>query len=308
LDPNALVFSSAFFIKGEKAFEYNSFMVYPIQSLEPVDYLVIGHLTIDITHQGPQLGGTVAYAGLTARALGLRVGIVTSWGTELPLEALNQIPVISYPSDASTTFENIETAQGRLQYVHNVASNLDLNLIPEPWRKSPIVHLAPVAQEVEPNLVRGFPSAMIGVTPQGWLRAWNADGSVYSTEWPEASFVLQKANATVISFEDIAMDEGRLEEIAASCHILAVTEGEKGCRVYWNGDVRRFHAVQFEVFDPTGAGDIFAAAFFVRLFDTHDPWEAGRFATQLASISITRPGLSGIPTQEEIRECSVEVL
>lgn len=282
-------------------------MNYPLQSLEPVDYLVIGHLTIDLTHQGPRLGGTVAYAGLTAQALGMRVGIVTSWGTELPLGVLSQIPVISYPSESSTIFENIETPQGRFQFVRNLASNLDLNLIPEPWRKAHIVHLAPVAQEVEPNLVRGFPSALIGVTPQGWLRAWNIDGSVYPTEWPEASFVLQKASATVISLEDIAADEERLEEIAASCHILAVTEAERGSRVYWNGDVRRFHATQLQTLDPTGAGDIYAAAFFVRLFDTHDPWEAGRFATELASISITRVGLAGIPTQEEIQDCSVEV-
>ena len=54
-------------------------------------------------------------------------------------------------------------------------------------------------------------------------------------------------------------------------------------------------------------GDIFAAAFFVRLYTTRDPWEAARFATQLSAISITRPGFSGIPTPQEIEECMVEV-
>ena len=42
--------------------------------LEPVDYLVIGHLSCDITPEGPRLGGTAAYAALTSHALGLRVG------------------------------------------------------------------------------------------------------------------------------------------------------------------------------------------------------------------------------------------
>ena len=46
--------------------------------LEPVDYLVIGHVAHDLTPQGPRLGGTVAYSALTAQALGLRVGIVTA--------------------------------------------------------------------------------------------------------------------------------------------------------------------------------------------------------------------------------------
>ena len=48
--------------------------------LEPVDYLVIGHVTEDLTPTGPRLGGTAAFAALTARAFGLRTGIVTSVG------------------------------------------------------------------------------------------------------------------------------------------------------------------------------------------------------------------------------------
>jgi sugar/nucleoside kinase (ribokinase family) len=52
---------------------------------------------------------------------------------------------------------------------------------------------------------------------------------------------------------------------------------------------------------------VFAAAFFSRLFTTRDPWEAARFATQLGAISVTRPGLTGIPTAEEIEACMVEV-
>jgi sugar/nucleoside kinase (ribokinase family) len=60
--------------------------------------------------------------------------------------------------------------------------------------------------------------------------------------------------------------------------------------------------------DSTGAGDIFSAAFFVRLHSTRDPWEAARFATNLAAYSVTRPGLNGIPTQKEIENCRMEVL
>ena len=33
-----------------------------LNALEPVDYLVIGHLTRDLTAEGPRLGGTAAYA------------------------------------------------------------------------------------------------------------------------------------------------------------------------------------------------------------------------------------------------------
>lgn len=279
-----------------------------ISLLEPVDYLVIGHLTVDLTAEGPRLGGTVTYAALMAQALGLRVGIVTSWGAELPLDPLNHIPVASFPTERSTTFENLYTLGGRVQYLRHTAPSLDYYHVPEPWRQASIVHLGPVAQEVEPGLVRNFPSALIGVTPQGWLRSWGKDSRVFMSEWPEASFVLSRAGAAVLSVEDLDNDENRIDELAALCRVLAVTEGEQGARLYWNGDVRRFRAPSVQAVDETGAGDIFAACFFTRLYTTRDPWEAARFATQLSAISVTRPGLEGIPTPEEIEACTVEVL
>lgn len=280
-----------------------------LSPLEAVDYLVIGHITIDLTPQGSMLGGTAVYSALTAHALGLRVGIVTAWGAELPLGPLRHIPIISYPADSSTVFENRDIGQTRNQLIHHVAPSLDYYLIPDPWRQAAIVHLAPVAQEVEPNLVRYFPTSLIGLTPQGWLRTWDENKRVHVSEWPESTFILQSAGAAVISKEDVNADETRIEEMAISSRILAVTEGAEGTRLYWNGDVRRFRTPTIsEVVDTTGAGDIFAAAFFIRLYSTRDPWEAARFATQLATISVTRSGLDSIPTYDEIQESMVEVL
>lgn len=278
-----------------------------ITPLEPVDYLVIGHIAVDLTPQGPRIGGTAAYAALTAQALGLRVGIVTSWASEVTAERLREIPTINLPSENSTTFENIYTEQGRQQYLHHVAHNIHLNAIPDPWHSAPIVHLAPIAQEVDPSLVRNFPSALIGITPQGWLRSWGSTKRVTPTEWPEASFVLQRAGAAVLSAEDLAGDESRIDEFAAASRVLAVTESANGTRLYWHGDVRRFRPPEVDEVDASGAGDIFAAAFFVRLYTTRDPWEAARFATLLSAYSVTRTGLDGIPTQEEIQEGMVEV-
>jgi len=273
----------------------------------PVDYLVVGHLTVDLTPNGPQMGGTAAFAALTARALGMRAGIVTSFASDHLLSPLAGIQIANYADEKSTTFENIYTSKGRLQTLHHLAPALDLYHIPEAWRSPSILHLAPVAQEVEPGLARSFSSAMIGITPQGWLRSWNDEGHVSPTEWPEASFVLSKAGATVISYEDVGEDEARIEEFASYSPVLAVTEGANGARVYWNGDVRRFRAPQVDSVDTTGAGDIFATAFFYRLFTTRDPWEATRFAVRLASLSVTRHGLEGIPTAEEVMETMMEV-
>lgn len=276
--------------------------------LAPVDYLVIGHITKDITPEGPQPGGTAAYAALTARALGYKVGIVTSWASEFPLGALSDIPLINYRADQTTTFENISTPQGRIQKIHGLAEKLDLFLIPETWRKPQIVHFGPVAQEIEPGMVRYFNNSLVGVSPQGWLRAWDENGQIHSSEWPEASFVLGNADVAILSLEDVGNDETRIEEMASYCPVMVVTESMEGARVYWHGDVRRFRPPNTPLKDDTGAGDIFSAAFFVRFFHTRNPWESARFATQLASHSITRIGMEGIPTLQEIEECMVEVL
>ena len=74
------------------------------------------------------------------------------------------------------------------------------------------------------------------------------------------------------------------------------------------GDSRRFLPPAVTEVDPTGAGDIFATAFFTRLLNTRDPWEAARFANRIAAISVTRPGMAGVPSPDEVRACLVEVL
>ncbi len=276
--------------------------------LQPVDYLAIGHVAVDVMPAGNQLGGSAAYAALTARALGLRVGIVSSFGSDAPLQALDGMQVVTIPSEFSTTFENVKTEHGRKQTLHHQASIINYEHIPPVWRNTSIVHLAPIAQEVDAKLANQFPSSQIGVTPQGWMRAWDENGKVQACAWENSEQVLGPVGSVVMSVEDINRDLELAESMAHQTSILCLTEGELGSVLHWNGDRRRFRAPVVEEVDATGAGDIFAAAFFVRLFYTRDPWEAARFATNLASHSVTRIGLRGIPTKREIESCLMEVL
>jgi sugar/nucleoside kinase (ribokinase family) len=276
--------------------------------MEPIDYLVIGHLTQDLTPTGPRTGGTASFSSLTARAMGLRVGIITACNQNLDRHALQGIQVVVLPSEVNTTFENVYTDSGRIQFCYKQAPILDVSAIPEAWRETPIVHLGPIAQEIAPAVSRAFPNSLLGLTPQGWLRSWDEKGRVAPCEWPEARYVMGNAEAAVISIEDVQGDEARIEEMASAIKILVVTEAANGARVFWNGDVRHFQPPKMVEVDATGAGDIFASAYFIRLQATHDPWEAARFATKLASFSVTRTGLESIPTASEIQSCYVEVL
>ena len=282
-------------------------MLNPV-SFEPVDYLVIGHVAHDLTREGPRLGGTAAYSALTARALGLRVGVVTAAGRETLLEALNGIQVLSSVSPQSTTFENIYTENGRVQYLRAQATRLDFDSVPQVWRTASIIHVGPIANEIDTVLPKELSPTLFGITPQGWMRQRADDGLVSRVEWQNAEPVLQKAGAVVMSREDVNGDDELIEHMAHQTHILVVTESSDGCVLYWNGDRRRFRAPEVHEVDATGAGDVFAATFFFRLYKTRDPWESARFATLIASRSVTRIGLAGIPTPQEIEECLMEVL
>lgn len=275
--------------------------------LEPIDYLLIGHISQNLTPTGTCIGGTVSYASLTAKALGAQVGIVTSWGEETGKELLEDIPIVNQASEHSTTFENLYAPEGRLQTLHRLAEPLDFYHIPELWRKTPVIHLAPVAGEINSNIVRFFPEAQIYLTPQGWLRQWDSQGRIEWREWPEARHILQQSSAVVISEEDVLFDPAVIDMMAQAAPILVVTQGENGATLYTQGSETHFPAPDVELVDATGAGDIFAAAFFLRLSTERDPIAAVRFANLVAADSVTRQGLSGAPTEETLYNLIKEV-
>ena len=146
-----------------------------IVPLSPVDYLVIGHLSCDLTPEGPRLGGTATYSALTGRALGLRVGVVTAWGGEVPLDILNGIQVRSSRRRSIAPPSKICIHHGgRHQIIHHIAPDIWYENIPQIWRGAPIVHIGPIAGEGKSLADGGFPSSMLGLTPQGWLRTWDS--------------------------------------------------------------------------------------------------------------------------------------
>jgi hypothetical protein len=266
-----------------------------------VDYLAVGHVTRDLKDGGFTLGGTVAYSGLTAVALGRVVGIVTSCDESTDLSPLEKIQIFRMPSDVSTTFENLYEDGIRKQTLHGVALELGPAAIPLEWRSTKLVHLGPIANEVDPQLIHHFDTSFIGITPQGWMRRWDSSGNVYLAGWEVLTNVLPIADAAVISIEDLQGDENTVAELAQHCRIFAVTRGSEGATIFLNGEPTSITAPVVNEMDPTGSGDIFAAAFFIRLQETGDPFEAGQFAISLASKSISGSGLEGVPSPSDIR-------
>jgi hypothetical protein len=272
-----------------------------------VHYLLVGHVAKDLTPDGHVLGGTVSFAALTARALGYTPGVVTAASTDLDLSPLGDIPVSRAASPHSTTFENIYTPAGRLQFLRAQAAPLTAHSVPLTWLRAPIVHLAPLAQEIDPALAAELNSGFLGLTPQGWLREWDVDGRVsHNLAWPAAEETLSQAHATVLSIADVGGHWAVAERWAKASRVLVVTEGADGCTVFVRGQgARQFRPPVVEEVDPTGAGDVFAAAFFINLYETEDAWASARFANHIAAHSVTRRALASVPTVDEVGYCRV---
>ncbi len=266
-------------------------------------YLTIGHICQDLLPGGWMFGGAATYSARMAHALDCQVQVLTSLRADVDVRpALADIEVVRIPSDHTTTFENVYTSAGRHQTLHAVAEHLSPDRFPANLAAD-VVHLAPIAQEVDLAWLDCFPGALIGVTPQGWLRQWDAQGRITPTAWAGAATVLPRADAVIISIEDVAHDETLVQQWAAQARMLIVTRGAHGCTIHLPDSVTAVPTHSVEIVDATGAGDIFAASFLVRLCQTNDPVAAARFAACLASQSITRRGLDSIPTPAEIDQC-----
>lgn len=270
----------------------------------PIDYLLIGHMTADLIPGGRILGGTVSYAAHTAASFGLGVGVVTSAATDEPLvaELPDAAQVKLVPAKQTSTFENLYTPEGRVQYLRGRAGMLDLASVPEVWRSAPIVHIAPLTDEIDYALVHQFSSSTVLLTVQGWLRRWDADGRVHFKRWCDPD-VLRGVDILVCSEEDIAPAPDLEAEYAALVPHVFITRGERGGTYYQNNVPSTYDTPQVMQFDPTGAGDIFAASLLAAAHRLKlDLRKAVTVAARLGALSVTRRGLLGVPSTEEVEE------
>lgn len=260
---------------------------------QKIDYLIVGHVCRDLTPAGPVPGGTAMYSARVAQALGARTAVLTSVGPGFELEpVLPDIAVECVPAAQTTTFENVYTPAGRQQTVHAVAKTMTAGDVPAAWQRASIVHLGPIVHEIDEGMVRLFSNSLVGVTPQGWFRRWGEDGRVSVGDWPGVAEVLPLAAAVIVSPEDLPY-AGLLDEIRELAPVVVLTQQAGGCKVFHRDEMRDVPAPAVEEINPTGAGDVFAAAFFVRLYQTKgNPWAAAEFANRMAAHSVSYDSLA----------------
>ncbi len=274
--------------------------------LTPIEYLAIGHVTEDVWPAGNTPGGTVMYAARAARSFVEEVTVLTAAGEQFDWPSVfPEIEVLRIPTPTTTQFENRYAGGRRTQVTRPVSRRLMADDLTPALRRAEIAHLAPVCNEVDPRIVDVMESeSFVGVTPQGWLRRWDAQGHVVAGPWDDAVRVLSRADAVVCSIDDIGGDWALAETWAAQTRLLVVTIGERGCQAYLHGHRQHVAAPQVQEVEPTGAGDIFAATLFVSLRQGQTALAACAYACCIAAQSVTRPNLQGLPTPADIARCS----
>jgi len=268
--------------------------------------LVVGHVTQDLVDGQFVLGGTATYSAVTAARLGLKVRVLTAAGvTAQPaLEELARDAEVSVVESAETTvFKNTYSDDRRVQYLLSAGSDLTPSALPGGWKRSDIAHLGPVANEVDQSFVGAFARrTSLGITPQGWLRSWDSDGRVRPEPWMPDPEWLRRAGAIVLSQEDVGERLDLIDYYARYCPVTVVTRGYRGCTLYSGGEVHHLGTRPAREVDPTGAGDVFAAAFFIRLHETGDAVEAARFANVAGSMAVEGPGTTTIPARRQVAD------
>jgi sugar/nucleoside kinase (ribokinase family) len=270
--------------------------------MDPPDFVVVGHLTLDETATGLRPGGSVLYAGLAAHRQGVRVGLLTSHGPDFPRDILPPgIEVVAVPSPATTRFAiEYPPGGGRTLSLRARASGLAAPHLPPRFAEAGLVYLAPVADEVDPDLVSAFPNAAIGVGAQGWCRRWDRAGTVTMRAWPDPGPVLARSQALFFSSEDVAGWESRALPLYDQVPLGALTLAARGAILFVNGERQPVDPIPAVEVDPTGAGDVFAATFLIRYNASGDPWEAATVAAVAGALTVEGPGTASIPSAAEL--------
>jgi 1D-myo-inositol 3-kinase len=267
-----------------------------------VDYVTVGHVTVDVMSDGSRrAGGSAFYSALQAARLGCRATIITR-GVRAEIERLlapfaGELELEVIDAECTTTLRThgagVQREQQLLAWAGPIAST-------DVLVDAAIVHFAPVARET-PDELTGR-ARFVGVTPQGLVRSWPPDGGPIVACPLDRSLLPRCCDAFVFSTSErescaslLAPADGESRERSLGA-LVAVTAGAAPTELHLpDGSVVRVAVPAVEqTRDDLGAGDVFAAAFFVALADGASPLLATSFANAAAAVRIAGEGPAAI--------------
>jgi sugar/nucleoside kinase (ribokinase family) len=272
------------------------------------DLVSIGHTARDEFEGDPEwrIGGTATYAAAAAACLGDRVALLTRVGPNERdrLAARCQelgIELHALPSEVTTTFSFRYVDGRRRLRLKARAKGIGAEAIPASLRTTRSVVLASIAHEIEPSVFEVYGDVPRVLAAQGYLRSWEADGTIRRREWDEAHDVLRQVTVAVVSEEDIEGDLDLARGWAKTAPMI-VTIAERGAIVLRGGRETRVGGFPAdEVVDQTGAGDAFCAGLALALADGDDLEAGVRFANAVASFAVEGVGTIALAPRQKVQ-------
>jgi sugar/nucleoside kinase (ribokinase family) len=275
--------------------------------------VTVGHVTIDViaADETRRPGGGAFYSALQAARLGLRTLIVTQ-GSPPEIERLlepyrEELELRILPAPATTTLATSGSGAARTQRVLAWAGPTAATVAAD----TGILHFAPVARETSATW-RGH-ADFVGLTPQGLARAWDvksgnaAVGDVVPAPLPTDRSSVERllprgCDAVVVSEQERAACAPLLAAAAAGGATIAITAGARATSVQLPGGGVT-HVQAPAVADPKddlGAGDVFAAAFFIALHEGQTAARAAAYGNAAAALRIGGIGAEAIGDRSAI--------
>ncbi len=120
---------------------------------------------------------------------------------------------------------------------------------------------------------------------------------------PVAETLAARCDALVLSEHERESCSALLAATRASGGVVAITDGARPTTVLANGAAGAARVAvppAATALDDLGAGDVFAAAFFVALSERRSPVQAAEFATAAAAVRMRGEGAAAIGDRDAI--------
>jgi 1D-myo-inositol 3-kinase len=267
--------------------------------IKNIDFLCLGHITHDRYGDKTIPGGCAYFGAKTGAALGAKTSLITKVGEDFSKEnQLSNIEVLKKSHGKTTVFTNLyPEGKMRVQLVESQADSINVDDIPDSWKKRDVVFIAPVMGEMNKDIPWGdyVEADFISLGLQGFMKkgsSGNKQRLVVKIDEPLNDILFTKINAVFLSEEDINLfgTSELLKRLTKKVKYVFITQGENGCDIYYNN--QKFHVGIYKTstLDPTGAGDTFASATTLALASGLTPVEAAKFGSCAASIIVEEYG------------------
>jgi len=258
------------------------------------DYTTVGHVTADVLSDGSRHpGGTAFYSALQAARLGQRALILTQ-GAPSEIEELvepyrSELELEIIPAEHTTTLRTSGTGLARSQRLLAWAGAIGEDVVID----TSILHLAPVARET-PGRWRGA-AGFVGLTAQGLVREWAGPSRQIRLSPPDRGRIPDGCEAMVLGEAERQSCEELIGEFAPAGTVVAVTAGASPTTILLGDRELTVEVPPLEgPGDDIGAGDVFAAAFFIALSEGRATAQAARFANAASAVRMGGAGARAI--------------